>query len=165
MSLLIPEIGLLFWMSISFLIVFGILAKFGFPIITKAVEKRNSYIHDSLEKAREAEARIVAVQTEAEKILEKARTERNKILNEAREIQKQIEQEAKTQAEQQAIQQIHRAEAEIEESKQRALDSVKDEIAGISVKIAEKLLSEQLKNDKAQKAFINHLLEEELNTN
>ena len=56
MSLLLPDSGLLFWMLLSFGVVFVVLAKYGFPVITKMVEGRKTYIDQSLEVAREANA-------------------------------------------------------------------------------------------------------------
>ena len=53
-SLLTPDPGLLFWMLVAFAVVFFVLAKFGFPVITKMVEERKNYIDESLKKAREA---------------------------------------------------------------------------------------------------------------
>ena len=58
MSLLLPDSGLLFWMFLSFGIVFVILAKYGFPVIIKMVEGRKTYIDQSLEVAREANAQL-----------------------------------------------------------------------------------------------------------
>lgn len=165
MNLLTPDIGLLFWMTISFIFVFVILAKFGFPIVTRAVEKRNQYINDSLEAARQAEEKLTSVHTEAEKIMEKARDERNRIINEAQELRKKIESDARVKAEKEAHLQMQKAKDEIEDSKNKAIGTIRDEIAGISVKIAGKILNEQLKNDEEQKKLIEKLLEQEITTN
>ena len=53
MGLLTPDPGLLFWMVITFGVVFFILAKYGFPVILKTVEDRKAYIDNSLKAARE----------------------------------------------------------------------------------------------------------------
>ncbi|MDR0419041.1 MAG: F0F1 ATP synthase subunit B [Prevotellaceae bacterium] len=161
MSLLFPDTGLLFWMIISFGIVFFILAKFGFPVITKMVEKRSSYINSSLEAARLAEEKLATLNKQVEEILDKARIERNAILNEARETKNRIIGEARDTADVEARVRISRAIEEIEESKKRALGEIRGQIADISVRIAEKVIGEKLNNDQQQKMLIDRLLEQE----
>lgn len=90
MSLLIPDIGLLFWMTLSFGIVFFILAKFAFPVITGAIENRSNYILHSLEAAREAEERLAGINREAEQIREKANKEYNSMVAEAVEVKNRL---------------------------------------------------------------------------
>ena len=63
-SILTPDFGLLFWMLLAFLIVFFLMAKYGFPIITKMVEDRKNYIDESLQKAHEANERLAGIQQE-----------------------------------------------------------------------------------------------------
>jgi len=162
MSLLIPDTGLLFWMTLSFGIVFFILAKYAFPVISKSIEKRNDYIHASLEAARQAEEQIAALNQQAEAIMAKAREEQKAILNEAMETKKRIEAEANQIAEADARLRIQKAMEEIEEAKRRALGEIKDQIVNISVKIAGKVVSEDLANDKKQKELIDRLLQEEM---
>ncbi|MDH6535463.1 ATP synthase F0 subunit B [Parabacteroides sp. 52] len=162
MSLLIPDSGLLFWMTLSFGIVFFILAKFAFPVILKAVDQRNAYIKDSLQSAHEAEEKLAALHLQAEAILEKAQDERKTILHEAQETKKRIESEALQTAETEARMRLERAMAEIEESKRKALVEVRDQIVDISVKIAGKVVSEDLTRDKKQKELIDRLLQEEI---
>ena len=83
MSLLLPDSGLLFWMTIIFLIVFFILAKFGFPIITGMVEKRTGKINDALAAARQAEERLANLAQEQERLMDEAKGEQERILREA----------------------------------------------------------------------------------
>ncbi len=162
MSLLTPDIGLLFWMTLSFGIVFFILAKYGFPIINRAVEKRNQYINDSLAAAREAEEKLVTLNAEGEAILDQARSERNILLYEAQEIKKKIISEAREKAEAEARLLIEKATVEIEETKKRALGEIRGQIAEISVAIAGKVLSSELKDSEQQNLLIDRLLEDKL---
>lgn len=162
MSLLIPDTGLLFWMTLSFGIVFFILAKYAFPVITKSVEKRNDYINNSLQAAREAEEKLATINQQAELLMEKAREEKKALLDEALEIKKRIEIEAREVAETEVQQLKNKALAEIEESKVRALGEIKNQIIDISVKIAGKVVSEELTSDKKQKELIDRLLQEEV---
>ena len=62
MSLLLPDSGLLFWMTIVFLVVFFILWRWGFPSIIKMVNERKNYIDESLAKAEEANLRLANIQ-------------------------------------------------------------------------------------------------------
>jgi len=162
MSLLTPDIGLLFWMALSFGIVFFILAKFGFPVILKSVEERADYINNSLEAAKEAEEKLASLNVEAEAIMNKAYEERTAILNEAGERKKLILKEAHEKADADAFLRINKAATEIEELKRKAIGEIKSEIAKISVKIAEKVVSEELKNTGKQQELINRLLEDEI---
>ena len=70
MNLLLPDSGLIFWMTIIFAIVFFVLAKFGFPVITGMVEKRHKRIEYALEAARVAEEAIAHLNQEQERIME-----------------------------------------------------------------------------------------------
>ena len=83
MGLLQPESGLLFWMVISFGVVFVLLAKFGFPVITRMVEERRVYVEKSLEAAKQANEQLAGIKSESEALLQKAREEQMRILNEA----------------------------------------------------------------------------------
>ena len=82
-AILTPDLGLLFWMLLAFLVVFFVLAKFGFPAIINMVDERNKYIDESLLKAREAQERLANIQKEGESILQEARAKQAQILKEA----------------------------------------------------------------------------------
>ena len=84
-SILTPDLGLLFWMLLAFLVIFGFLAKYGFPAILNMVDERNRYIDESLRKAHEAEERLANIQQEGESILQEAREKQAQILKEAAE--------------------------------------------------------------------------------
>ena len=83
MSLLVPDSGLLFWMLLSFGIVFFVLAKYGFPVIVKMVNERKEYIDRSLVVAKEANEQLANLKAEGETIMAKAHEEQARILNEA----------------------------------------------------------------------------------
>ena len=83
MNLMLPDTGLLFWMTVIFLIVLFILAKFGFPMITGMVDKRNKRINDSLEAARIAEEAISTLQQEQDRIIAETRSEQSRLMQEA----------------------------------------------------------------------------------
>ncbi len=162
MSLLTPDIGLLFWMALSFGIVFFILAKYGFPVIMKAVDKRTGYINESLEAAEKAEEKLANIQQQADSILRQAQEERAKILNDTRDLRNRILNEAKEEAEKEKQLQMAKATSEIEKLKRKALGEVRNEIAGISIRIAEKVVGEEMKIEEKQQKLIDHLLDEEI---
>ena len=83
MNLMLPDSGLLFWMTVIFAIVFFILAKFGFPVITGMVEKRTRRIDEALKSAREAEESLAGLAKEQEEMMERARAEHARILQDA----------------------------------------------------------------------------------
>ena len=106
MGLLQPESGLLFWMVISFGVVFVLLAKFGFPVITRMVEERRVYVEKSLEAAKQANEQLAGIKSESEALLQKAREEQMRILNEAAAAKQRIIEEAKAQAQNEGQKQL-----------------------------------------------------------
>ena len=94
MDLLIPEVGTIIWMLIAAGIVFFILVKWGFPIITRMVDERNEYIDKSLLAAKEANERLAGIQTECDELLKETRAEKARILKEATDRRDEIIAEA-----------------------------------------------------------------------
>ena len=113
MGLLQPESGLLFWMVISFGVVFVLLAKFGFPVITRMVEERRVYVEKSLEAAKQANEQLAGIKSESEALLQKAREEQMRILNEAAAAKQRIIEEAKAQAQNEGQKQLEEAKRQI----------------------------------------------------
>ena len=109
MGLLLPESGLLFWMLLSFGVVFAVLAKYGFPVITRMVEERRAYVEQSLQAAQEANDQLAQVKAQSEALLQSAREQQMKILNEASATRDQIVAEAKAKAQAETRRQIGRA--------------------------------------------------------
>lgn len=160
MGLLMPSTGLLFWMTVVFLIVFAILAKFGFPAITKMVRERKEYIDDSLRKAHEASEKLANIQKEGESILQDAREKQAAIMREAQQTREAIVSKAQDQAREEGARLLNDAKAEIENEKQQAVSEIRAQVAALSVKIAEKIVKAQLSTDKQQMELIDKLLDE-----
>lgn len=160
MSLLTPDSGLLFWMILSFGIVFVILSRYGFPVIIKAVEQRKEYIDRSLESARQANEQLADIQTKGAKILAEAKEQQNAILKEAMAEKEQIISEARQKAIAETHLQVEEATRQISEEKNRAIREVRAEIADLSVAIAEKIMKEKISRDDEQQNIINRLIEE-----
>lgn len=160
MSLLMPETGLVFWMLLAFGIVFFILAKFGWPVITGMVEKRSNFINDSVKAAEEANKQLENIKIETVAILAQAQQEQMKILNEASELRNQIIQEAKENAVVESQKIIENAKRQIQIEKEKSLNEMKNQIADLSVDIAEKILRANLQSNKRQSEMIDKLLNE-----
>ena len=160
MDLMIPDSGLLFWMTIIFAIVFFVLAKFGFPIITGMVEKRGKRISDSLEAARTAEQALAHLQTEQERIISETRAQQNKLMQEAAAERDRMIAQAQDKAREEAQKIMDEARVRIQEEKEAAIKEVRKEVAVISLAIAEKVVRKELSTDDSQKALADRLLDE-----
>ncbi len=160
MSLLVPETGLLFWMLLSFGIVFFLVARYGFPVILKMVEERKEYIDRSLEAAKEANRQLADIKSESEAILAKAHEEQTRLLNEAVATRDRILSEAKAQAAIEGKKQLDEIKLQIEAEKNEAIRSIRRQVAALSVDVAGKVLRKELSEDKEQMAMIDRLLDE-----
>lgn len=160
MSLLTPDFGLLFWMLLSFLTVFGLLAKFGFPVITGMVDKRRKYISESITNADEANSRLAGIKQESETIINEARTRQNELIKQATEEGNKLVQAAKDKASEEAQKTMADAQKQIETQRQKAISGIRIQIADLSVGIAEKILRKKLESPESQDELINRLLDE-----
>lgn len=159
-AILTPDLGLLFWMMLAFLVVFGVLAKYGFPAITNMVDERNKYIDDSLRKAHEAQERLANIEQEGESILQEAREKQAQILKEAAETREVIVEQAQAKARQEGARLLEEARVAIEQEKKAAIADIRQQVATLSVEIAEKVLRASLKDDASQMALIDRMLDD-----
>lgn len=159
-AILTPDLGLLFWMALAFLVVFGVLAKFGFPAIINMVDERKQYIDDSLRKAHEANEKLANIQKEGESILQEAREKQAQILKEATATRDAIVEKAQDKAREEGARLLNEAKAEIENEKQAAISDIRRQVAALSVEIAEKVLRDKLSTDKAQMDLIDRMLDD-----
>ena len=159
-SILTPDLGLLFWMMLAFLVVFGVLAKFGFPAIVNMVDERNKFIDESLRKAHEAQERLANIEKEGESILQEAREKQAQILKEAAQTRDAIVEQAQEKARAEGARLMDEAKTAIEQEKKAAIADIRKQVAALSVDIAEKVLRQNLKNDKSQMDLIDRMLDE-----
>lgn len=159
-AILTPDLGLLFWMLLAFLVVFFFLAKFGFPAIVNMVEERKNFIDESLKAARAANEKLADIEAESEKLLREAREKQAAILKEAAATRDAIVKEAKSQAEMEGTRILEEAKAQIQVEKDNAVRDIRGQVAELSIKIAEKLVHRQLNDNLKQEAFINGILDE-----
>ena len=165
MSLLLPDSGLLFWMFLSFGIVFVVLAKYGFPIIVKMVEGRKTYIDQSLEVAREANAQLSKLKEQGEALVVAANKEQGRILKEAMQERDKIIHEARKQAEAAAQKELDKVKKQIQIEKDEAIRDIRRQVAILSVDIAEKVIRKNLDDKREQMEMIDRMLDEVLNKN
>ena len=159
-SILTPDLGLLFWMLLAFLVVFICLARFGFPVIIKMVDERKQYIDESLNKAHEASERLANIKQEGETLLQEAREQQAKIMKEAATTRDAIIEQAQDKAREESTRIISEAKKQIEVENQSAIRDIRSQVAELSIQVAEKILREKLSNDKAQMDMIDRLLDE-----
>ncbi len=160
MSLVLPEFGLLFWMALSFGIVFFIVAKFGFPVIVRSVEERKNFIDSSLAAAEQANERLANLQAEGQALLDTARAEQLAILREAAQTKDKIVAEAKDSARKEAQKLLEDAQKQIRREKDAALTEIRSQVAVLAVDIAEKVLRNELKDKAPQLELVNRLIDE-----
>ena len=159
-SILTPDLGLLFWMLLAFLVVFVVLAIYGFPAIINMVEKRKQYIDESLSKAHEASERLENIRQEGEAMLQEAREPQAKIMQEAADTRDAIVEKAQEKAREEGARLLAEARQQIESEKQNAIRDIRAQVAVLSVQIAEKVLREKLSDDSQQMQLIDKLLDE-----
>ena len=160
MSLLTPDTGLLFWMVITFGIVVFVLAKYGFPVILKMVDKRNAFIEESLAMAEKARVELESVKADSERIIDEARKEHIKMIGETNALKEHLVKDAKEKASQEAAKIIEDARLQIQGERDAALRDIRNQVAELSVDIAEKLLQEKLNLKGEQEKMISKLLDE-----
>ena len=147
-------------MTVVFLVVLFILWKWGFPVIVKMVDERKAFIDESLRKAHEANERLANIQKEGESILQEAREKQAQILREAAETRDAIVEKAQDKARAEGARLLEEARAAIEQEKKAAIADIRKQVATLSVEIAEKVLRQNLKDDKAQMDLIDRMLDD-----
>ena len=159
MNLLLPDSGLIFWMTIIFAIVFIILAKFGFPVITGMVEKRKARIDDALEAARKAEDAIAHLNQEQERILAETKAQQAQLKKSAAEERDRMISAAREQARQEAQKIMDEAKVRIAEERESALRDMRREVAVLSLAVAEQVLRKEMASDKGQQELVDKLVD------
>jgi len=160
MELVTPQIGLIFWMTLSFVIVLFILGKFAWKPIMKALKDREESIEGSLRAADRAKEEMSQLVFSNEQLMKEAKDERDAMLRDARKIRDKIIGEAKTKAEEEANRIVETAKENIHFEKMAALTDLKNQIAILSIEIAEKIMKENLSTDEKQKELVTKLLNE-----
>ncbi len=158
MELITPEIGLIFWSALSFLVLLFILRKFAWGPILKSVKDREDSITEALEAAEAAKTEMENLTADNERILKEARAERDAMLKEAREMKTKMIADAKDEAKTAADKMIEQAQAAIESEKKAAVEELKAQVATLSVDIAEKVVRAELADSGKQQKLVEDLL-------
>jgi len=158
MGIIEPGIGLLFWMTLTFVILLFLLAKYAWKPIVNAVNDRETSIVDALNQATLARKEMETLKEDNERIIREAKVERDAILKEAREIKDRIVGEAKDAAKAEGDKMIEAARQTINSEKNAAMADIKTQIGALSVNIAESILKQKLDNNEAQNELVQNYL-------
>ncbi|MDP4266662.1 MAG: F0F1 ATP synthase subunit B [Bacteroidota bacterium] len=160
MELVTPGIGLLFWMTLSFLFVIFILGKFAWKPVLGMIKDRENSIASALEAADKAKAEMENLQKINEDLIVKAKEEASQMVKDAIKIRDSIVDGSVAKAQEEANKKLEQARQEIQNEKNRAMSELKSEIGKFSIEIAEKILRKELANDDKQKEYIDTLLKD-----
>ena len=160
MELLSPSPGLIFWTTLTFIILLVILGKYAWPSILRALKVREETITYALEDAKRAREEVEMTEQKRRRIEEEARTERDHILKEAREVRDDILKEARESARKESDRIIEQANKQIQKERQEAMHEIRETIGQLSLEIAEKVLKEELRDTEHHKKVINSYLNE-----
>ena len=160
MELFTPDFGLIFWMFVSFAILFVILWRWGWPAIMKGVSDRADLIDKGVEYAQSAKQQLDHAREEADKYTAEARRQQADMLREADKMKTQIIEEARVAAQTEAKKVMDNAKLTIEQERKVAQEQFRNEVSAFALDIAQKVVRNQLKEEKAQEKLVNSLLDE-----
>ena len=159
-GLLSVSVGTVFWASIAFIAVLLILKKMAWGPILQTLEEREQGIANALSQAEKAKEEMAALRSGNEQLLKEAREERDRILRDAKEIGDKMRAEAKERAAQDGAALLANAQREIETQKKAAIQELKNQVASLSIQIAEQLVKDKLSDAEKQNALNSKLIEE-----
>lgn len=159
-GLLSVSVGTVFWASIAFISVLLILKKMAWGPILKTLEEREQGIANALKQAELAKEEMASLKSGNEQLLKEAREERELILKEAKEMGDKMRSEAKERAVSDAAQLLANAQREIETQKKAAIEELKNQVASLSIEIAEKLVKDNLSDTEKQNALNSRLIQD-----
>ena len=160
MELVSPGIGLIFWMTLSFGVVLFILGKFAWKPIMKSLKEREATIDDALNEANKTRNEMKRLHVDNEQLLKDAKEERDAIMNDARKVRDDIIEESKLKANEEARRIIESAKESIQNEKMAAITDLKNQLASLSIEIAEKILRDELSDGKKHKDYVKKLMDE-----
>ncbi|GAB3906371.1 F0F1 ATP synthase subunit B [Larkinella knui] len=160
MDLLIPDIGLLFWMVVVFGLLYFILSKFAWTPITESLKEREDDIQKALDMAEKTRIEMAKLQADNQKLLAEARAERDAILRGAKETADRVIAESRDRATEEGNRIILKAREELQTERQAMVAEVKREVIELSLDIAEKVLKRELSDKKSQEELVKSLVAE-----
>ena len=159
MKLVSPEIGLIFWMTLCFVLLILILKKYAWKPILKALEEREKNIENALSQAEQARSKIEDLQKDQDNIIRDAKKERELILNEAKKLAEEYRTQQQKIVNEEMAQKMARIKESIEMEKRAAVEELKQNVASLSVNIAEGILEKKLSLDSENEEFIKRNLD------
>ena len=160
MELFTPDFGLIFWMFLTFAVLFLLLWKFAWPAIMKGVDSRADLIDKVVLYAREAKAQLDSAKQQAEEFEAEARTRQAEILREADKMKSQIIDQARTEAAKEAKKEMEAAKSAIEQARKEAQQSFRDAVSAAALEIATQVVRGQLSNPQAQQKLVDNILDQ-----
>lgn len=160
MELFTPDFGLIFWMFVSFGVLFLVLWRYAWPIILKGIDQRADLIDKGVEYAQNAKLQLDNAKEEADKYLAQARRQQADMLREADKMKNQIIEEARTEAHKEAQKVMDQAKVSIAQQQKEAEQAFRDQVSDFALQIAEKVTKQNLAGDKAQTRLVDSLLDE-----
>lgn len=158
MELITPSIGLIFWTTVVFLILLFLLRKFAWKPILNAVSQRETHIEEALNQAKKAREEMAYLKSENEKILQQAREERDALLKDARDIRTNTINKAKEEAKIEADKVLTAAKESIQIEKAAAIADIKNQVAALSLGVAEKVLGKEMDQKEQQRSYVDSLI-------
>lgn len=159
-GLLSVSVGTVFWASIAFIAVLVILKKMAWGPILQTLEEREQGIANALKQAELAKEEMASLKSGNEQLLKEAREERDRILKDAKEIGDKMRADAKERAAQDGAAILANAQREIETQKKAAIQELKNQVASLSIQIAEQLVKDKLSDAEKQNALNSKLIDE-----
>ncbi len=160
MELVSPGFGLIFWMLVSFSILLFITFKFIWPAILGGLKEREDEIANSLEEAKKAREEMKNLQSDNQALIKEAKNQRDEILKEAKTLKEDILKEAKQQATLEGQRLVEESKKRIQQEKMAAITELKNEVADLSISIAEKLIKTELSADTKKKDLMDKLIKD-----
>lgn len=160
MELFTPEFGLVFWMFVVVVLLIFLLGKFAWPKIIKSLDARADLIDRGVEYAQNAKEQLENAQAESAKFIQAAQKQQAEILREADRMKTQIIEEAREAASKEAKKVMNAAQLSIEQSRKEAEKQFRNEVSSFALQVAEKIMRNNLQNDKAQSELVNKLIDE-----
>lgn len=147
-------------MFVAFILLFLVLAKWGWPVIIKMMDKRASTIDEGVENARQAKEQLDNVRAEADRYMKEVMAKQQEMLRDAQKMKTEIIEQARNEAAKVAQGEMDAAKVSIEQARKQAESQIRDEVSRFSIEIAEKMMRSQLKDTKAQTDLVNKMLDD-----
>lgn len=160
MELFTPDFGLVFWMFLSFAVLFFILWKWAWPVILKAVDSRAELIDKGVEYAQSAKHQLDNARQSAEEVINEARRQQADMMREADRIKTQMIEDARVSAQAEAQKVMDSAKLQIEQQQKEAQLQFRNQVSEFALEIASKVVKDRLSDDKEQTRLVNTLLDE-----